>query len=554
MTANSQALPTLSAARLPTLTTFTVGWLVSLFFALLFNQHLFSTLAKAHDGDELRHLLFMASTGLFALVLINLLVALGGFRGLFKGWIILLLLTGSLAAYFTNSYGVIIDHNMIRNIMQTDWQEATELLNGTLLLYFFLLGVLPSLVIARLKIRYASLGREILHKLAVMLASLLVIGMTALAFYQDYASAFRNHRELRSLVVPTGYVYSLYSWVRDQLKAGSAPLKTIGLDAHVGARWATPSPRKAVVILVVGETARAENFSLNGYPRETNPQLERENVINFSDVYACGTSTAVSLPCMFSRQSRSDFDADTSARSENLLDVLHHAGIPVLWRDNNSGCKGLCDRSDHEEFSPASDPRLCNGDECFDMVLMNQLEQKIDGYDQAAVIVLHQKGSHGPAYFLRAPREFQRFSPVCHTNQLQQCSKAEIVNAYDNTILYTDHVLTSLIHMLQQRAEKYDSALLYVSDHGESLSENNLYLHGIPYAFAPDQQTHVPLLMWFSASFAHRFGIDTDCLHSLTRKTFSHDNLFDTLLGMLNIETSLYQRSSDILAGCTTPD
>ncbi len=553
MTANSPALAAQPVTALPAPSTLTLGWLVSLFFVLMFNQHLFSALADAHGGSGLSHVMFMAASGLLALALINLLVTLGGLRGLFKPWLILLFLTSSLAAYFTNSYGVIIDRDMVRNIAQTDWHEALELLSGKLLLYFVVLGVLPSVFVARLQIRYARPLRELLNRLLAVLASLLLIGLTALTFYQDFASVFRNHRELRYLVVPTGFVHALSSFVQHELKAGNIPLKPLGLDARPGALWNTAAPRKAVVILVVGETARARNFALNGYSRPTNPELAQQDLINFSDVHSCGTATAVSLPCMFSRLDRANFDADRSARYENLLDVLRHAGIPVLWRDNNSGCKGICDRSDHEEFTPASDPALCSNDECFDMILLQDLEQKIERYDHAAVIVLHQKGSHGPAYYLRAPKEFQQFSPVCHTNQLQQCSKTEILNAYDNTILYTDHVLASLIGFLKQRTERYDSALLYVSDHGESLSENNLYLHGLPYAIAPDEQTHIPFFLWFSDRFSQRFGIDTRCLRTLQNHPYSHDNLFDTVLGMLDIQTRLYRRDSDILAACSTP-
>lgn len=554
MIAHSQPLPIRSRVTLAAPSTLTLGWVVSLFFVLLFNQRLFSTLATYHGGAGLQHGAFLGASVLLALALINLLVTLGGFRGLFKPWIILLLLTSSLAAYFTNSYGVIIDRDMVRNIMQTHWREVLELLNVKLLSYFFILGVLPSILVARLRIRYARPRRELLNRLLAAMLSALLMGTTTLAFFQDYASIFRNHRELRYLVVPTGFIYALYSQLRNQLKTRDVPLTSIGLDAHLGTRWNGAAPRKAVLIMVVGETARAQNFSLNGYSRITNPALSHEDVINFGNVHSCGTSTAISLPCMFSRQNRAEFDVERSTHSENLLDVLTHANIPVLWRDNDAGCKGVCDRITYEEFSPAGNASLCEDGQCFDEILLQDLEQKIEHHDQAVAIILHMKGSHGPAYYLRTPERFQQFTPFCHTSQLSQCSRAEITNAYDNTILYTDHLLASLIGFLKSHAPHYDSALLYVSDHGESLGENNLYLHGLPYAIAPEEQVHIPLLMWFSEHFSQRFGIDTSCLRMQRSLPFSHDNLFDTVLGMLNIQTSVYRRDNDILAPCTLRD
>ncbi|MEZ5507749.1 MAG: phosphoethanolamine--lipid A transferase [Gammaproteobacteria bacterium] len=553
MTANTAALLAKPVITLPAVSTFTLGWLASLFFLLLFNQHLFSVLAEAHGGSTFSQWMFLVAAGLLALALINLLVILGGFGRLFKLWLILLLLSSSLAAYFTNRYGVIIDRDMVRNIAQTDWREALELLNSTLLLYFFALGVVPSILVARLKLSYTSPLRELFKRLLAALLSVLLIGAAALTYYQEFASIFRNHRELRYLVVPTGYVHALYTFAKQEIKPKKIALKSIGMDAHPGALWNAESPRKAVVILVVGETARAQNFALNGYSRPTNPELSHEDLVNFDQVHSCGTATAVSLPCMFSREDRSSFDADKSTYQENLLDVVQHAGISVLWRDNNSGCKGVCDRVGYEEFTPASDASLCDNEECFDMILLKDLEQRINQLPDAAVIVLHQKGSHGPAYYLRSPKEFQQFVPVCHTNQLQQCSKTEILNAYDNTILYTDHVLANLIGFLKLRTERYDSALVYVSDHGESLSENNLYLHGLPYAIAPDEQTHIPFFMWFSERYSERFGIDTDCLNAVSNQPYSHDNLFDTVLGLLDIKTSLYRRDSDMLASCSKP-
>jgi lipid A ethanolaminephosphotransferase len=254
---------------------------------------------------------------------------------------------------------------------------------------------------------------------------------------------------------------------------------------------------------------------------------------------------------MFSNLGRADFDADRAAHGEGLLDVFAHAGFAVLWRDNNTGCKGICDRVAGEDVTKRQPSAFCRADECYDEILLEGLQERLDRTNHDLVIVLHQLGSHGPAYYLRVPEPFKVFGPACASKQLEKCSREEIVNAYDNTILYTDHVLAKTIALLRRNANRFDAALLYVSDHGESLGENGgLYLHGLPYALAPIEQTHVPMLAWLSEGFRARFKIDQACLHAKRQAALSHDNLFHSMLGLLDIQTRVYQPERDLFAGC----
>lgn len=309
-----------------------------------------------------------------------------------------------------------------------------------------------------------------------------------------------------------------------------------------------------LTVLVIGETARAANFGLNGYARPTTPRLAAEaGVINFRQVRSCGTSTAVSLPCMFLDVGRAGFSDTLALRRENLLDVLQRAGFAVLWRDNNSGCKGICDRVRHDDLTNADVPGLCMGGECHDEVLLHGLQEKLDALAGDTVVILHMKGSHGPAYYLRYPEMFEYFTPVCKTNQLDRCEREAIVNAYDNTLRYTDHVLARTIELLRRNADRFDASLLYVSDHGESLGERGLYLHGVPYALAPPEQTHVPMLMWLSQSAEQRFGIDAACLHRKQEEALSHDNLYHSTLGLLDVQTRVYRARDDVFSSCRSP-
>jgi len=230
--------------------------------------------------------------------------------------------------------------------------------------------------------------------------------------------------------------------------------------------------------------------------------------------------------------------------------VLKRAGLDVIWRDNQSGCKGTCDRVTLEDVSKLKDPVLCANSECRDEILLQGLQHFIDNLDKDTVLVLHQMGSHGPEYFKRYPKEYERFTPVCESNALNNCSRDSIVNGYDNTLVYTDHVLSTLIDLLRSNQDKVDTAMLYLSDHGESLGEYNLFLHGTPYMLAPDQQKHVAMLVWFSDSYQKSFSVDTHCLQLSREKPLSQDNLFHSMLGLLEVNSKVYNQDLDMFAGC----
>jgi lipid A ethanolaminephosphotransferase len=203
-----------------------------------------------------------------------------------------------------------------------------------------------------------------------------------------------------------------------------------------------------------------------------------------------------------------------------------------------------------QDVSNLKDPVLCANNECRDEILLQGLQSFIDNLDKDTVLVLHQMGSHGPEYFKRYPKAFEKFTPVCESNALNNCSRESIVNGYDNTLLYTDHVLASLIDILRSNQSKVDTAMIYLSDHGESLGEYNLYLHGTPYMLAPDQQKHVPMIAWFSDSYQQSFAVDTHCLEKERNAPLSQDNLFHSMLGLLQVHTSVYNPALDMFAGC----
>jgi lipid A ethanolaminephosphotransferase len=492
-------------------------------------------------------LLPLASLGLVFGGITVLLLAPLCFGRLTRPLLIAVLLLSSAAAYFMDTYGIVISDDMLRNAALTSNAEAFELLTAKLIAYVVLLGILPSVAVAKIRLRTAGVRSEIFARLRLFGGTLLLVVATMMAFGSFYASFLRGHKELRQHANPVYYLYSAAKFASQSMASGIAePMLQVGTDAAIPASDVT----RDLVIMVVGETARADRFSLNGYPRETNPGLKQHNVISLTDFQACGTSTAVSVPCMFLSDGEIK-GAQTIRREENVLDVLRHGGVNVLWLDNNSDSKGVAERVDYRDFkSPANNP-VCDT-ECRDEGMLAVLQEYIDSHPRGDIlIVLHQMGSHGPAYHRRYPPAFEKFRPACKESDLSLCTREEIGNAYDNTILYTDHFLSGAIKVLQRNDARFDTALFYVSDHGESLGENGVYLHGLPKAIAPEAQLRVPAILWFGPRF-HQADPQALRLNSTLR--FSHDNVFHTLLGLFEIESAAYKPGKDLLrTGTTAP-
>jgi lipid A ethanolaminephosphotransferase len=466
-------------------------------------------------------------------------------RWTIKPILITVLLISSLTNYFMNSYNVVIDDSMIRNMMQTNIHESMDLLTLKQVLYFLFLGLLPSLYIYKVEIEKRPFKVELFSRLKLIFLSIAVIGASIFMFSKYYTSFAREHKPLRFTVNPGYWIYSTGKYINKTYNSGPIIVKPIGEDAKVIKN--PDDNRSKLVIMVVGEAARADHFSLNGYSRDTNPLLSKDNVIDFTNMSSCGTSTAASVPCMFSMYDRSDYSYKKGIRTENVLDVLKHTkDVAILWRDNNSDSKGVALRVEHQDYKNPKNNTICIDGECRDVGMLVGLDKFIEkNRGKDILIILHQMGNHGPAYFKRYPKAFEKFKPTCKTNQLQECTKQEIVNAYDNAILYTDYFLDKVIHFLEKYENNYDVAMIYMSDHGESLGEGGVYLHGLPYFMAPEAQTHIGAMMWFGKHMSKE--IDAKALRARREKAYSQDNLFSTLLGIFNVKTKVYKEDMDIL-------
>ena len=530
--------------------------LAALWIASIANLALWRALAGLPELANGRGLAFGIGFGVMIAAAHVALLSLLAWRWTLKPALALFLLAAAGGAYFMLSYGVVIDRTMMVNVLLTDTREARELLSWRLLGALLLLGVLPLALLWRTPLRWATPLRQTGQNAILLIASCAVLAGAGGLFFQDFSATMRNHTQLRYLVNPLNSFYALAIMGRKPIQRSGVAVAPLGEDAHLPALAAGARP--PLLIMVLGETARADHIGLNGYARDTTPRLASEpGVASLRNVWSCGTNTAASVPCMFSNLGREAFE-NRQTNTEGLVDVLQRAGLAVLWLDNQpGGCKGVCDRVPKVDYKQlqANGADLCADDECFDEVMLRGLDERIaqlpaERRARGVVVFMHQMGSHGPAYYRRTPTGFKQFMAECTTNALQQCPREQVVNAFDNTILYNDHFLASAIDWLKQRDNQWAPAMVYLSDHGESLGENNLYLHGLPYRFAPDVQKHVPWIFWLSPTFERQSGITLACLARQQGEKLSHDHYFHSTLGLLGVQTQVHDPARDVFTSC----
>lgn len=529
--------------------------LVSAWLATVCNVALWREVGSLSSSAGLRGWMFILAFGVIVAAGNVAVLSLLTWGRATKAVLVSFVLMAAFGSYFMLNYGIVIDSSMLINVLQTDVREAGDLLNWRLPATVLALAAPPLWWVLRQPIRRLGVLRHLAHNVGLLLAAVVVLVAALLLVFQDFASTMRNHTQLRYLINPLNSVYALVHLASKPLRMDTSTLLPLGRDAQLGASYAGQA-QPPLLMLVVGETARSVNFGLNGYTRNTTPLLSaRTDVISARNAWSCGTSTAASLPCMFSHLGREGFEG-RKANFESLMDVLHHAGLAVLWVDNQSGCKGICDRVAQASTSQEKDPELCPAGECPDTIMLKNLEAQIAALPaeqraRGVVVVLHQMGSHGPAYFKRSSKAQKAFGPECTSNALQECGQEQVVNAYDNSIVATDAFLHTTIEWLQARSAQAATGMIYVSDHGESLGEGNIYLHGLPYRIAPDVQKQVPWITWLSPAMQARQHMSTGCLQKeLADKPISHDAYFHSVLGLMDVQSTVYQSSQDIYAPC----
>ncbi len=442
-----------------------------------------------------------------------------------------LLLLNATASYFTFTYHAAIDKIMFSNLLQTNRSEAFELLNTNMIIFVILFGILPTVIFCLPAIKKTPFKQQV----ATILGSLGLCIVLAAATPNESTIFAINYRHLKNYLPPINYIDALISTLRIKSKP-LPPMQSISEDISPLAIQNKPN----LIVFILGETTRAANFSLNGYERPTNEPLTpyMQNISYYPNTLTCGTSTSIAVPCIFSKDSRLQYKRGSEQYTQNILDIFSRAGYRILWRDNDGGCKDVCNRVIYEE--------PCEQSTCTDDILLQNLPKKLADNKSNRLVVLHTRGSHGPSYHEHYKKQHERYTPICTKNSLWECSEEELRNVYDNTVIAVSDFIAETIKMMQTLQDKYNLMLIYTSDHGESLGENGVYLHATPYADAPKEQKEVPMLVWMPQPEAYN-------LSSLCRKKdtdFSHDNIFHTLLGLVAPYSPYYDDKLDLFAPC----
>lgn len=537
--------PVPDAARRLTLSPLMLNAAVATYLVAACNSTFWGHLFRIFDGRTVTALVFAGAVWALTLLVLSVLAV----RKAQKPVLVALLITAGVTSYYVDVLGVVVDREMIQNAMTTTFAESKHLITLHFLGHVALYGVLPALMVLWVRVRRTSVGRALVgYGMVTALSAALVVGLL-FTNLKAYSTVLRADKELMGSVQPLAPMGGALRYAKMMFKSTRIVVAPTGHDAMPGPNLAR-ADRPVLMVIVAGETGRAQNWSLGGYGRETNAELKARDIVYYPDATSCGTATATSLPCMFSPLTKDQYSYEGGLSNENLLDVLAHAGFDVEWWDNNTGDKNIADRlAVRPRTMRAEDGAEFCLPECIDGVFLKSLQEKADTITKNTVIVLHQIGSHGPSYWLRYPAERELFRPACKTPELTQCSTEEIVNAYDNTIAYTDWFLAQVIDVLDA-SDKVIPAMYYVSDHGESLGEGGLYLHGTPYFMAPEYQMRVPMVIWMSQRFRDSLDIDAGCLKARAGDAVSHDNMFSTVLGMVDVKTTAKDATLDLAGAC----
>ena len=492
--------------------------LMSVLNFLFFHYPFFKFVFNNVEYKSLNGITIIISLIILMLVVNSFVFFLIFFLSRFVGKFLLVLffIINSIAVYFINTYSVILDESMIGNVLNTKYEESSSFFSIKLIIYLIILGIIPSIYIIKVKIINVTLKR---FSIIISLTFLFILTLV-FANARNWLWIDKNSKTLGGLVMPWSYsvniyLYNLHNYQKNK-KEILLPNATIKDD------------QKSVVVLVIGESARSENFSLYGYNKNTNPLLSKTpNVFHFN-ANSCATYTSAGVKCILEH-------TNTDELYEILPNYLYRNNVEVIWRTTNWGEPPIHIKNyqNREVLMPGCKGNGCNYDE---VLLTGLKEQILASKKNKILIVLHTSTSHGPTYSKKYPPQFETFKPVCNSVELGNCSHTELINAYDNTIVYTDYILSNVIDDLKQLKD-YKSAMIFVSDHGESLGEKNLYMHGLPLSIAPKEQYEIPFIVWVS---------DNSSKQLKPNKMVSQDHVFHSVLNFLSIQSPIYNEEMNI--------
>ena len=501
---------------------FAFSCIVSIGTLLLYNIPFFNYVAQNNNETTSGKIFLMASLTLLMLA-VNFLMtylAMWALRKVGRVLLAILALINATAVYFILTYHVMIDATTIENVFNTRYSEASGFFSWGLWLFIVGAGLLPAL--------YCLLQPVVIGKArqqAVYCGSALaVVLVMALVNVNQTLWISQHDTELGGLLQPWSYVVNtcrvVSSYHDEQAEEIKLPDGTIG------------DHEKAVVVLVIGESARKANFQLYGYGRNTNPRLSRQERLKVYQATSCATYTTAGSKAILEPKNSGDL-------YELLPNYAFRTGVDVVWRTSNWGEPPI-----HiDEYVTDTDlsTQYPDADKDHDGILLAGLRERIESSQKDKVlIVLHTSTSHGPRYADKYPKEFEVFKPVAKNIEEGEKNIGMLVNAYDNTILYTDFLVDSLISTLRSLSE-WHSAMIFISDHGESLGENKVFMHGLPMKLAPKVQYEIPFLVWTSENF-RRYKRTPEELPEVLEQHY----IFHSVLNLLSIQSPAYNKDFDL--------
>ncbi len=492
--------------------------IISVVNLLLYHLPLFKFAVNNLDYKSLDGILTIVNLAVLTIFLNVLFFYILFFISQFIGKLLLVIFfnINAIAIYFIVTYGVIIDETMIGNILNTKFEESSSFFSFGLIMYLILLGVIPSILIIKTKIIKVKFTKFLIHTVLNFIFIVLFVYLNS----SRWLWIDNNSKVLGGLAMPWSYVVNTSGFYLHKSQENQQEI--LLPDATV------KDNKKSISVLVIGESARSQNFSLYGYEKDTNPLLSKINNVYSYKANSCATYTRGGVKCILEHKQSNEL-------YEILPNYLFRNDVEVIWRTTNWGeppvnIKNYQKREDLEKLS------IGEGSKYDEILLSGLREQILASKKNKILLVLHTSTSHGPTYNKKYPPQFNKFTPVCESVELAKCTQEELINAYDNTILYTDYILATLIGELKQ-LDEYSSSMFYVSDHGESLGENNLYMHGIPASIAPKEQLEIPFIVWLS---------DNNSKELKNNEVVSQHNIFHSVLDFLAIESPIYDENMSI--------
>ena len=448
-------------------------------------------------------------------------------KTLLKIWIAIILVIASLSAFFINNDSIVFSRTLIKTIFVASVNEAMANFHYKIVIYFVLLGLLP-IILLFTKVSIQKPIKTGKRSFPFSILMLIFIGVSYIFFQKEWIAIIIKHRS--NLIA--------YDPVESIIEAGIGEIVYKILDKKHQIEPLTnkhsfkrEEKEELTVVLIIGESARSDRFGVLGYEKNTTPLLSSLNDLYAFKASACATLTLKAVPCMLSPLNASNFELD--AEMGFATDVFNKYNFETSLISTNDVRR--TDSLIAYIYNSFKNSYSYPGQ--IDEVALPKLTTEINKSGNK-FIVFHSYGSHFQ-YQDRYPKEFEILKPACN-KAVYDCSKEEINNVYDNTIIYTDYIINEIIKKLKDK----NAILFFVSDHGQSLGEYGIYKHGIPVAFAPQAQIDVPFFVWQSEKFKQLNPEKAKALSSFPKtEEISHDFLFHSLLDCSSFEGELIDKS-----------